>query len=50
MNSAPHEPSQSQFDKFKKAARQLETDDDPKRFRERLAGLVKHKPVSEKPE
>ena len=38
-----------QIDKFKEAARDLETDDDPKRFRERMAKLVKHKPV-EKPE
>ena len=34
--------------KFKEAARELEADDDPKRFKERLAKLVKHKPV-EKP-
>lgn len=40
---------QTQLDKFKEAARELETDDDPKRFEERLAKLVKHKPV-EKPE
>ena len=39
----------TQLDKFKEAARQLETDDDPDRFKERLAALVKHKPV-EKPE
>lgn len=38
----------SQLDKFKEAARVLETDDDPKRFDERLVKLVKHKPV-EKP-
>jgi hypothetical protein len=36
---------QSQSAKFKQAARELETDDDPERFRERLAKLVKHKPV-----
>lgn len=36
---------QSQLDKFKEAARQLETDDDPERFRDRLRKLVKHKPV-----
>ncbi|MGS1015590.1 hypothetical protein [Allosphingosinicella humi] len=42
------EPKRSQIDKFKDAARQLETDDDPKRFKERLGKLVKHKPV-EKP-
>ena len=40
---------QTQLDKFKEAARELETDDDPKRFRERLKKLVKHEPV-EKPD
>jgi hypothetical protein len=40
----------SQLDKFKEAARDLETDDDPKRFEERRGKLVKHKPVPEKPE
>lgn len=35
----------SQLDKFKEAARDLETDNDPKRFDERLGKLVKHKPV-----
>ncbi len=40
----------SQPDKFKEAARQLETDDNPERFKERLAKLVKHRPVSEKRE
>lgn len=39
----------SQVDKFKQAARELETDDDPQRFEERLRKAVKHKPV-EKPE
>ena len=39
----------SQSDKFKQAARELETDDDPERFKERVGKLVKHKPV-EKPE
>lgn len=38
-----------QLDKFKEAARDLETDDDEARFDERLKALVKHKPV-EKPE
>ncbi len=28
------------------AARDLETDDDPERFRERVGKLVKHEPVS----
>jgi hypothetical protein len=39
----------SRLDKFKQAARDLETDDDPERFKERLKQAVKHKPV-EKPE
>lgn len=32
-----------QLDRFKEAARALETDDAPARFKERLATLVKHK-------
>ena len=39
----------SQSDKFKDAVRAQECDDDPDRFRERVAKLVKHKPA-EKPE
>lgn len=39
----------SQLDKFKQAARELETDDDPERFRYHVGKLVKHKPA-EKPE
>ncbi len=39
----------SQLDKFKEAARDLETDDDEARFDERMKKLVKQKPV-EKPE
>ena len=39
----------SQLDKFKEAARDLETDDDEARFDERLRKIVNHKPV-EKPE
>ncbi|WP_200911560.1 hypothetical protein [Sphingomonas sp. Leaf33] len=38
----------TQLDKFKQAARDLEADDDPKRFAERLEKLVKHKPVASK--
>lgn len=38
-----------QLEKFKQAARELETDDDTKHFKERLGKLLKHKPV-EKPE
>ena len=41
--------STSQFERFQKAARDLECDDDPERFRERVGKLVKHKPM-EKPE
>jgi len=41
MNNA--EPSQSQLDKFKEAARELETDDDPQRFRERVGRLAKRR-------
>lgn len=39
----------NQLEKFKEAARELETDDDSKRFEERVRKLVKHKPV-EKPD
>jgi hypothetical protein len=44
-----YDSEKSQLDKFKEAARQLETDDDPERFKERVGKLVRHKPV-EKPE
>jgi hypothetical protein len=40
----------TQLDKFKQAARELETDDDPERFKERLGKIVKAKPKSEKSE
>jgi hypothetical protein len=43
------EHQRTQSHKFKDAARELECDDDPERFRERVGRLVKHKPV-EKPE
>jgi hypothetical protein len=39
-----------QIDKFKEAARELECDDDVKRFKERLGKLAKHRPVPEKPD
>ena len=39
----------TQSDKFKEAARELECDDDEARFDERVKKLVKHKPI-EKPE
>ena len=35
------DPPQGQFDKFKEAARQLETDDDEARFDERVKKLVR---------
>ena len=35
----------TQLDKFKQAARDLEADDDPARFKERVGKLVKHKSV-----
>jgi hypothetical protein len=38
----------TQLDKFKEAARDLETDDDEARFDERLRKIVKHKPVPDK--
>ena len=36
----------TQLDKFKEVTRELETDDDPERFDERLKKLVKHKPAT----
>ncbi len=41
--------SSTQLDKFKEAARELETDDDEQRFKERLGKLVKTKPAPENP-
>jgi len=41
MSIEPH----SQLNKFKEAARELETDDDEQRFREQLKKLARHKPV-----
>lgn len=46
MDTTPTPQSQ----KFMDAARDLECDDDPERFKDRLRKLVKHKPVPEKPE
>jgi len=37
----------TQLDKFKEAARELECDDDEKRFADRLGKLVKSKPDEE---
>jgi hypothetical protein len=39
----------TQREKFEQAARELETDDDPARFRERVGKIVKHKPVEKFP-
>lgn len=39
----------SQIDKFKQAARDLECDDDDQRFRARLSKLTMAKPAPEKP-
>lgn len=38
---------QTQLDKFKQAARELETDDDPERFKERVGKIVKPKGVNQ---
>jgi len=43
MNEKP------QSDRFKEAARQLETDDDEARFNKRLKKLAKKKPDDKKP-
>jgi len=40
--------NKSQLEKFKEAARDLETDDDETRFKERLGKLVKKKPDQKK--
>jgi hypothetical protein len=42
-------PKQTQLDKFKQAARELETDDDEKNFDEKLEKIARQKPAS-KPE
>ena len=41
------EAEKPQLDKFKEAARELECDDDDKRFKERLAGLTLKKPAKQ---
>lgn len=41
---------QSQSDKFKALARELEADEDEARWDERLTKVAKHKPAPEKPE
>ena len=49
MSAMSDAKPKTQLGKFKKAARELETDNNSKRFEERVGKLVKHKPV-EKPE
>lgn len=39
----------SQSDKFKEAAKELECDEDEKRWEEKLRKVVKQKPAPEKP-
>jgi len=41
--------AKKQIDKFKEAAREVETDDDEKAFDEKLRRLAKAKPEEEKP-
>lgn len=41
------DPKQSQFDKFKQTARELEADEDETRWDEKLGKLVKVKPKPE---
>lgn len=40
--------NKSQLERFKEAARELETDDDERRFNEKLKKLAKAKPESKK--
>lgn len=44
------EQKQSQLDKFKKLARELEADEDEARWDEKLAKIAKVRPKPEKPE
>ncbi len=43
-------PPQTQLDKFKKLAREVEADEDEARWDERLKKVAGHKPAPEKPE
>ena len=42
------DPEKSQLDRFKEAARQLETDDDEERFNEKLRKLARQKSDAKK--
>lgn len=44
MISSPHDKAQNPFDKFKEAARELETGDDETCFGKWMRKLVKQKP------
>lgn len=48
MTKATAKSVLSQREKFKQAARDLECDDDEKRFADRLGKLVKQKPADDK--
>ena len=48
MESCLNTQNKAQLDKFKEAARQLETDDDEERFEQRLKKLVDKKPEEKK--
>jgi hypothetical protein len=43
-SDAMAKPKQTQVDKFKQAARELEADDNEKRFNERLGKIARQKP------
>lgn len=45
MTESTEKLPQSQLERFKEAARELEADDDPKHFKERLAKVAKYRPV-----
>ena len=45
---AAHPDATAQLDRFKEAARQLETDDDPKAFRKVMEKIAKAKPAKDK--
>ncbi|KMK68072.1 hypothetical protein [Puniceibacterium sp. IMCC21224] len=48
--SSTKSKDKSQLERFKEAARELETDDDEERFNERLKKLAKQKPDNKKPD
>ncbi|MGC9368818.1 MAG: hypothetical protein ACP5DX_04670 [Paracoccaceae bacterium] len=49
-STLPNQETKTQLDKFKEAARQLETDDDDERFEKKLKKLVKQKLDAKKTE